>query len=133
MRFLADLVSVVLRGAGRAPEVEVPSRWRAVLALACPRCRRGPIYRSFLTPHRECPCCGLVILRQPGYDIGSYYISYELGIDSRLPLAIALLPLDLPALLYMGLLALQIGLVSPFLVRWSRAIWYHFDQAFDPR
>ena len=55
-------------------------RLAAVLALRCPRCLRGRVWRSFLGMHERCPACGLVFEREPGYFTGAMVVSYVLAV-----------------------------------------------------
>jgi hypothetical protein len=83
--------------------------------------------------HAECPECGLSFKREPGYYLGAMYFSYGLGILLALPLCLVLFFLEVPAG-WNGLVgAVQISLFSPFLIRYSRVLWLHFDQRFDPQ
>jgi hypothetical protein len=85
--------------------------------------------------NEHCPVCGLHFGRgEPGYFTGAMYFSYGLAI----PL-IALLTLIeyllLPhwSLLRLVLLATLICVpLIPWIWQYSRVIWIHFDQYFDP-
>jgi uncharacterized protein (DUF983 family) len=105
----------------------------AILRLRCPRCLKGPVYRGVLRMAPECSECGLSFAREPGYYLGAMYFSYGLGVLSALPLCLTLFFLEVPAV-WNGLAgAAQISLLSPMLIRYSRVLWLHFDQRFDPR
>jgi hypothetical protein len=81
----------------------------------------------------QCPRCGLLYVREPGYFMGAMYFSYGLAVLTGLPLCLLLFFLEVPAH-WNGLAgAAQIALVSPILVRYSRVLWMHFDQRWDPR
>jgi hypothetical protein len=83
---------------------------------------------------RACPVCGLKFEREPGYFLGSMYISYALAV-----LVIGLL-MFLWALLFPTLSYLTIFFIAavaflpfvPFIFRYSRVIWMHFDRMIDP-
>ena len=107
-------------------------RLAAVLALRCPRCLRGRVWRSFLAMHERCPVCGLVFEREPGYFTGAMVVSYALAVPTFGLIVIALLVLGLDtgvalllgAVLYLGL--------APFIFRFSRVIWLQLDWVLDP-
>lgn len=119
---------------GNLSEPAPVSALRAVLQTRCPQCRRGAMYRSFMTMNEHCPVCGLKYERGPGYFTGAMYFSYGMGI----PL-IALLTLvawrfrpswplyQLVAVAWVVFLPLV-----PLVWRYSRAIFLHVDRYFDP-
>jgi uncharacterized protein (DUF983 family) len=49
---------------------------RRALALRCPRCGKGPLFRSWITMFPHCQNCGFVFERGPGYFLGSTYLNY---------------------------------------------------------
>ncbi len=107
-------------------------RVAAVLALRCPRCLQGDVWRSFLDTHERCPVCGLVYEREPGYFTGAMVVSYVLAVPTFALVVVALLAAGLDtgvALLLGG--ALYLGL-APFIMRYSRVIWLHLDWLVDP-
>jgi uncharacterized protein (DUF983 family) len=107
-------------------------RVAAILALRCPRCLRGPVWRSFLGMHERCPECGLAFEREPGYFTGAMVVSYVLAVPTFGLIVIALLVAGLEtglALLAGGALYL---FLAPFILRYSRIIWLHFDWRIDP-
>ena len=83
--------------------------------------------------NRRCPECDLRFDREPGYFIGAMYISYAIS----LPVGGATLFLIWyftrweiwKALLLMILVYLP---NVPFLVRYSRVLWLHWDRMIDP-
>ena len=62
------------------------SAWSAILNHKCPRCREGDIFTysllekptKFIATNKECPHCGLVYEREPGFFFGAMYVSYAL-------------------------------------------------------
>ena len=111
---------------------------RAVVRAACPRCRRGPIFRGsvlrgFVAMHEKCPVCGLKYEREPGYFLGAMYFSYLLSIP----------PVLILVLLLWRLTSLRFDLVLvtafvaylpfvPFVTRFARVVWMYVDRHFDP-
>lgn len=105
-----------------------------MLALRCPRCLRGQIWRSFLAMHERCPVCGLIYEREPGYFTGAMVVSYVLAVPILGAIVIGLMTLgglDAVAALVIGDLA-YLALV-PIIFRYSRAVWLHFDWRIDPQ
>lgn len=102
-------------------------------ALRCPRCGKGPLYRSFFRMHDTCDICGLKYERAPGYFLGSIYINYGitamtmsfsyiffhivLGYENR-----AVLP---PVIAFCLLFPVVF-------VRYARSYWLALDCYFDP-
>jgi uncharacterized protein (DUF983 family) len=109
------------------------SRFRAIRERKCPRCLEGPIYRGRFSPLSECPSCGLVYEREPGYFLGSFYISYGLGAIVGLPTILVVIYAELSFLWLFPLVAGWVGLLSPLIVVYARTLWYHLDQVADPR
>ncbi len=84
--------------------------------------------------NESCAVCGLVYLREAGYFLGAMYVSYGLGVLTVLPVAMALVVLlDMPLAVVLTIATVQTLVSVPLLVRYSRAIWLHFDQVIDPR
>jgi uncharacterized protein (DUF983 family) len=109
------------------------SRWSAILRRKCPRCLEGNVYRGWFRPLEACPSCGLVYEREPGYFLGSFYISYALGVAVGIPTVLVVLYADLPFYWLFPLVAVWVGILSPLIVTYARTLWYHFDHVVDPR
>jgi uncharacterized protein (DUF983 family) len=108
-------------------------RLPSILKQRCPRCREGRVFASLLRMNRQCPRCDLQFEREPGYFLGAMYFSYGLGVAAAVPLVLGLLFWTSMPLTQIGWLAgLELLLLSPALFRYSRVIWLHFDQTFDP-
>ncbi len=108
-------------------------RLGAILALRCPRCLQGPVWRRFLSMSVACPVCGLVFEREPGYFTGAMVVSYALAVPVLGAIVIGLMTLgglDAVFALVIGDLA-YLALV-PFIFRYSRVLWLHFDWLVDP-
>lgn len=107
--------------------------FRAILALRCPRCLKGRVYERGLRMHKSCPECGLPLEREPGFYLGAMYFSYGMAILVALPLCVYLFFRGVSpgwnALAGTGVIAA----LSPWLIRYSRILWLHFDQRFDPK
>jgi len=108
-------------------------RLLAILRLRCPRCLKGPVFRSFWSLHKECPECGLSFEREPGYFTGAMYISYGIGILFAGPVSIYLFLQGVSEPVIFVVALAQLAIVSPLVFRYSRVAWLHFDQRMDPR
>jgi len=109
------------------------SRLRAILDRRCPRCLEGAVYKKIFKPNAACPECGLVFEREPGYFLGSFYVSYGIGTTVAIPTVLVAIYLDLPFLWLFPIVAIWVGLFGPLIVTYSRVLWYHLDQMVDPR
>jgi uncharacterized protein (DUF983 family) len=108
-------------------------RFAAVVTQRCPRCLEGPVFATLFRMHAQCPACGLLFAREPGYCTGAMSLSYGLAILATAPvwLAMGWFGRSLGAvLLAVGPLFL---VASPWLFRYARVLWRHLDHAFDPR
>jgi len=109
-------------------------RLGAILRLRCPRCLEGRLWSGFLTMYARCPTCGLEFEREPGYFTGAMVVSYALAVPVLGALVIGLMIIGgldaVPALLIGD--AVYLALV-PFIFRYSRVVWLHFDWAIDPK
>lgn len=82
--------------------------------------------------NEACPECGLVFEREPGYFTGAMVVSYVLAVPTFGSIVIALIVAGADAVVALvagG--AVYLALV-PFIFRYSRAIWLHFDWLIDP-
>lgn len=113
--------------------MEARSRWKAILARRCPRCLEGAVYQRIFKPNRSCAVCGLVFEREPGYFLGSFYVSYGIGAAVAIPTVLVVLYLKLAFVWLFPVVAVWVGLFGPLIVTYSRVIWYHLDHVVDPR
>jgi uncharacterized protein (DUF983 family) len=106
-----------------------------MLRRRCPQCGQGPIFESAWSMHEHCPHCGLHFGRgEPGYFTGAMYFSYALAIPLiALLTLIEYLLLPWWTLLRLVLLATFFCVpLIPWIWQYSRVLWIHFDQYFDP-
>ena len=108
------------------------SRIAAILAMRCPRCLKGAVYRGFLRMNERCSNCGLEFEREPGYFTGAMYGSYTLAIMTTLPFWVTMLALNYSfvAIMAVTLSVLVIGM--PLFFHYSRVLWLHWDYHFNP-
>jgi uncharacterized protein (DUF983 family) len=116
----------------------MPGALTAIWHQLCPRCRRGPIYRTslwrgFLNMYERCPHCGLKFEREQGYFVGAMYISYLLSIPPCL--VIVLLVWRITGWAFdMVMLATFVAYLPfvPVVTRYARVLWMYFDRRVDP-
>lgn len=111
----------------------VLKRVGAALALRCPRCCKGAVWRAPFRMHRACPVCGLVYEREPGYFTGAMYASYFIGIFVTIPVWFTML---FTGAALAPILIVAIGMViglMPVSFHYSRVFWMHIDCYFNPK
>jgi uncharacterized protein (DUF983 family) len=109
-------------------------RLPAAFLQRCPRCLEGRVFEGVFAMRPTCPVCGLGFQREPGYYLGAMYFSYAIACFFITTLTLSLLYLfpghdDKVLVLVAGALFLPL---VPLTFRWSRVLWMHFDQIFDP-
>ena len=110
------------------------SRLQAIVRLRCPRCLRGAVFESLGKMHRFCPFCRLEYKREPGYFLGAMYFSYGMALTLSVPLVLVLMVFGGFSVNEVILtLGVTLTFLSPLLFRYSRILWMHFDQFWDPR
>lgn len=108
-------------------------RLAAILALRCPRCLSGRVWRHFVSMNATCPECGLVFERESGYFAGAMVVSYGLAVPILAAMVVALITLgrlDAVVALIIGNTAYLV--LVPFIFRYSRVVWLHLDWFIDP-
>ena len=105
----------------------------AILALRCPRCLVGRVWRRFVSMNPTCPECGFVFERESGYFAGAMVVSYALAVPILAAIVIGLIlvaKLDAVVALIVGNTAYLV--LVPFIFRYSRVVWLHIDWLIDP-
>ncbi len=108
--------------------------WPAILKAKCPKCRVGNLYanptyslngQKMLT---NCPHCGMVYEREPGYFYGAMYVSYAFIVAELVTLAVAtsVLTGSHNPWVYVVILLTVVGLLAPFNMRYSRVVLMHW-------
>jgi uncharacterized protein (DUF983 family) len=102
----------------------------ALLRQRCPHCCQGKIYERGMQMHTICPVCHLRFEREPGYFLGSLYISYGMAticLLFGLWIGSMLMPnLDLGWVVLIAA-ACFIPFV-PMVTRYAKVIWIFFDR-----
>ena len=103
-----------------------------ILLQRCPRCLKGRVFHGLAGMNRECPACGLVFEREPGYFTGAMYASYFFGMATSMPVWMTMLLVGVNPILIVAEAAIQLALTGPFLWVYSRVAWLHIDNLFNP-
>jgi uncharacterized protein (DUF983 family) len=107
---------------------------RNYLLRRCPSCGKGAVYRTLFDMHERCPVCGVRFEREPGYFVGSMYVSYFFSaLLLGLFATIVWLIFD-QGLFYDVLIALVPFLpLTPFIQQYSRILWMYIDLSIWPQ
>ena len=83
--------------------------------------------------NERCPVCGLKFVREAGYFLGAMYVSFlfTVLVVSALVGAMWLAAGWSYEHSLIGALIVYL-LFVPFIIRYSRVLWIHLDQTFDP-
>ncbi len=104
----------------------------AILRRRCPACRRGRVFRRVVAMNARCPECDITFEREAGYFTGAMYASYFLGLATSMPVWMTMLLLGVNPGLILGITAVQLLVMSPLLFSYSRVVWLHVDNMFNP-
>ena len=109
------------------------ARLTPLLRQMCPRCGQGPVFGGLVRMNRTCPVCGIAFEREPGYFLGAMYFSYAMVVAAATPVVVIGLSLGWSYPVIGAAAGVLLVLLAVPLFRYSRVIWLHFDQHFDPR
>lgn len=108
-------------------------RLKALLQQRCPHCLEGKVFGGTWRMHETCPVCGIRFAREDGYFMMAVFIGYVMGTALVVPLIVWLYVLRAPVWWYVAGSTLLLGASSPLIFRYSRVMWLHLDEVFDPR
>lgn len=105
---------------------------KGMIQGTCPKCEKGKIFETrgnillgkVPRMHAQCPSCGYVFEKEPGYFLGAMYVSYALTVAEMIALFVLFFAF-LPLWLFFIVLAGVIVLLSFFNFRVSRIVWIH--------
>jgi hypothetical protein len=114
--------------------------------MKCPRCRRGHMFnepnawrlKKTLAMPAKCPECGQPFELEVGFWYGTGYVSYALSFALSVASFIAWWVLvglsteDNRFFYWMGLNAVFLVLMQPWIMRLSRVVWLYFFVSYDP-
>jgi uncharacterized protein (DUF983 family) len=109
------------------------NRLLAILLCRCPICLRGPVFRSLLGMHADCPRCGVHYERESGYFLNSMFFAYVIGFLILAPTMLYLYFQQVSTLWFTIVVTAETVLLWPWVFRYSRVLWLHMDQLIDPR
>lgn len=81
----------------------------------------------------HCPECGIPFERETGFFLMSIYFAYAVDVLVVAPFIVWSVIHKLPIWLLLGGMAVALLLLSPFTLRFTRVLWLHLDELFDPR
>lgn len=127
----------------------VPNYYWSMLANRCPRCRRGPMFKTksayakfglknIFNMYDNCPECGQRYDLEPGFWYGTGYVSYALTVAISVASFIAWWVLigisvsDNRIFYWLVFNALLLVLLQPWLMRFSRSMYMRFFVKYDP-
>lgn len=125
-----------------------PNYYWSILAMTCPRCRRGPLFISknayskltmgnILDMHETCPECGQRFHLEPGFWYGTGYVSYALTVAFSAFsfifwwLVIGFSLDDYRLFYWLGVNAVLLIVLQPWLMRLSRSVYLRFFIKYD--
>ncbi len=109
------------------------NRLWAIVLQRCPICLEGPVFRSLLHIHKDCPHCGVHYERETGYFLNAMFFAYVLGFLVIAPTALYLYIVGVETLWFSLIISAELLLLWPWIFRYSRILWLHTDQLLDPR
>ncbi|MEO7522877.1 MAG: DUF983 domain-containing protein [Ferruginibacter sp.] len=125
-----------------------PNYYWSILTMKCPRCRRGAMYKDpnpyrkitlkhIFDMHEKCPVCGQKYDLEPGFWYGTAYVSYGLTVAISATTFVAWLLLigvstdDNRIFWWLGLNAVALVILQPWIMRLSRVIYIRFFVSYD--
>ncbi|MEZ4646458.1 MAG: DUF983 domain-containing protein [Chloroflexota bacterium] len=105
----------------------------AVLLFRCPHCLQGKVFAGLWRMHTDCPVCEIHFEREDGYFMMSVFIGYVISAVLAVPFIVGCYLLHAPVWGYVGGSVVLLTLLLPLIFRYSRVIWLHLDELFDPR
>lgn len=112
----------------------------SILKLKCPKCHKGDMFvePNFLKPstitktHKNCLCCDVDFIPEPGFYFGAMYVSYGLGvIYFLLSFFVLYLLLNLKDFTFLGIYIATTLLSWPYIFRISRVIYLSLFVRYD--
>ena len=126
--------------------MEKPNFLWSIVTMKCPRCRRGPMFsqpnpwklRKTLKMPATCPECGQPFELEVGFWYGTGYVSYGLSLAFSGAtfiawwLLVGISTQDYRFFIWMGLNAVLLGVMQPWIMRLSRVVYLYFFVPYDP-
>ena len=126
----------------------VPGYLWSLFSMKCPRCRRGAMFKNsnpykkitlahIFEMHDNCPVCGQKYDMEPGFWYGTAYVSYALTVAISVATFVAWLVLigisseDNRIFYWLGINAVALVLLQPWIMRLSRVMYIRFFVSYD--
>ncbi len=116
----------------------------SALGCHCPRCREGKLFKNRaalglkknLEMYKSCPVCGQMTELEVGFYYGTSYVSYALTVAISVATFVAWLVLigistEMHLFYWLGVNALFLFFLQPWLMRLSRSLWISWFVKFD--
>ena len=109
----------------------VDSTALALAQLRCPRCHQGKLFShsalnlsKFAQMPAQCPVCGQTFEPEPGFYIGSMYITFGFNVATTLVLGVLIYYLmgNPDTWVYVSIVTAFTVLFTPLILRYSRAL-----------
>jgi uncharacterized protein (DUF983 family) len=122
-----------------------PNYLWSIATMKCPRCRRGKLFKDYsaynfkhtFAMHEHCPVCKQKFDMEPGFWYGTGYVSYALAVAFSVTTFVAWWVLigvsvkDNRVFWWLGLNAITLVALQPWLMRLSRTIYLYFFVRYD--
>lgn len=105
----------------------------AIFRLHCSHCLQGRVFASLWHMNSHCPVCGVPFERETGFFLMSIYFAYAVDMLAIAPFIVWSVIHDLPIWMMLLGMAVALLLLAPFTLRFTRVLWLHLDELFDPR
>jgi hypothetical protein len=127
------------------PPKKKPSYLWNVCTMGCPRCRQGKIFKHSLSlglkknlaMPQQCPVCGQPTEIEVGFYYGTGYVSYGLTVAFSVftfilwVIFIGISTEDNRIFYWLGVNALLLILLQPWMMRFSRCLWLSWFVKYD--
>jgi uncharacterized protein (DUF983 family) len=106
---------------------------RRALALHCPYCGSGHIFKGWLTLKERCPRCHSLFEREPGYFVGGYALNLIVAESLAFGAVLLLLLFADLSTLQLQIIGVVLALGLPILYfPFSRTLWIALDLSLHP-
>ncbi|WP_420643482.1 DUF983 domain-containing protein [Candidatus Leptofilum sp.] len=117
-----------------ATKTAKPNWLKAIIAMKCPNCRQGNVFRKPMRMHENCPQCGIHFEREDGYFMMAVYVGYVMSFFIGVPVVVGLYFWIRPSIWgYLIGATVALLLASPLIFHYARVVWMVIDQLLDPR
>jgi uncharacterized protein (DUF983 family) len=103
------------------------------LALRCPVCGQGKLFRGYFRMSAECENCGRIYEREPGFFLGAIYFNYGLtSLVATVMYPVLSLTRVVTSKQALAITLTWVVLFPIWFFRYSRSLWLGFDEFYDP-